>query len=93
MEEYFSCSCSSDEHTLRFIIDEDPMFPELYTSVYLHQYRSWYKRLWIAIKYVFGYPCKYGHWDCFTLDSKDLPRMKALLSRYEELHCGCKNGG
>jgi hypothetical protein len=45
----------------------DPEDNELYTSVFLNQYQNVFKRVWIALKYVFGYRCKYGHWDCFIM--------------------------
>jgi hypothetical protein len=55
-----------------------------YTSVYLHHYQSFLKRIWIAIKYVFGYRSKYGHWDCFIMQPKDAERLRSLLDRLVE---------
>jgi hypothetical protein len=49
--------------------------------VYLNQYSNVFKRVWIAIKYVFGYRSKYGHWDCFIMQSGDGQRLRALLDR------------
>jgi hypothetical protein len=37
--------------------------------------------MWVAIKYVFGYTCKYGHWDCFIMQPKDAQRLKDMLGK------------
>ena len=68
IEKFLSCECHSDEHTLRFAYDEDG---DLYTSVYLNQYRGFWKRVLVAIKYVFGYKSRYGDWDCFVANSPE----------------------
>lgn len=82
--EYFTCQCYSCEHTLRFDIDlEDD--PHVYTSVYLNQYRNVFKRIWIAIKYIFGYKCNYGHWDCFELKTEDMDRLIGILKECKEV--------
>jgi len=80
--EFFECECSSDEHTLKFTFNTEEK--EIYTLVYLHQYHKFWERIWIAIKYVFGYKCKYGHWDCFVMKYKDVDRMKQLLEEYNK---------
>ncbi len=77
--EYFECDCGAVEHTLRFVINKED--GEIYTEIYLNQHRSWYKRVWVAIKYVFGYTSRYGHWDCWTLHGKDVARLKRMCER------------
>lgn len=77
--EFFECACFSDEHTLKFSYDPDS--DEIYTSVFLHQYRNVFKRTWVALKYVFGYQCKYGQWDCFIMQPEDASRLRLLLDR------------
>lgn len=77
--EYFECECFSDEHTLTFTLDPDD--GELYTSVFLKQWHPWYARLWIAIKYLFGYKCKYGHWGTWILREEDSQRLADLLAK------------
>ena len=85
--EFFECSCHSNEHTLQFILDPGNKIepPEMYASIFLNQYRNIFKRAWIAFKYVFGYKCKYGHWDCFLMKNKDATRMINLLKEYKTL--------
>lgn len=84
--EFFECICGMDEHTLRFKLESyDPMDVELYTSVFLSQYHSFFGRLWLAIKYLFGYKCRYGHWDCSVIKLEDADRLIALLEKYKKL--------
>lgn len=81
--EFFECTCESDEHTLKFQLDVDEK--ELWTSVFLYQYRGFFCRLWVAVKYLFNYKCKDGHWDCFILKSEDASKLIGLLTRYQQL--------
>ena len=76
--QFFECQCNSDEHTLRFILDKDDK--EIYTHVFLHQY-SFITRVHIAIRYIFGYKCKYGHWDSFLLKPEDAKRLIDMLEK------------
>jgi hypothetical protein len=77
--EFFECSCGSDEHTLRFVLNLDEK--EIYTSVFLNDYRNIFKRVWTALKYICGYKSRYGHWDCFNLRPEDADRLRALLDK------------
>lgn len=76
---YFECECGGDEHTLRFILDKE--HKKIYTTFFLNHYDQWYKRLWRGIKYIFGYKCKYGHWDVWTLRYEDIDRLKEVLNK------------
>ena len=78
---YFECACGSDEHTLRFILDKEEK--KIYTTIFLNHYDQWYKRLWRGIKYIFGYKCKYGHWDVWTLRYEDIDRLKEVLNKID----------
>ncbi len=84
--ELFECICRGDEHTLKFTfaIETDSKQSEVYTALHLNDYQVWYKKLWTGIKYVFGYRCKYGHWDVFTLKRSDVTRLRKLLQEFEE---------
>lgn len=78
---YLECACSSDEHTLRFTLDKED--GEIYTSVYLNRYLPWYKRAWHALRYVFGYHCKYGHWDCTVINREGAAKLRAILDEFD----------
>jgi len=77
---FFECSCSSDEHTIRFTIDDED--GEIYTSVFLNQYRTWWETVWVGIKYIFGYKCQYGHWDCWIMDPNDAVRLRDMCDEF-----------
>lgn len=79
---YFECACYSEEHTIKFVLDKDPEDPEIYVSVFLNQYRSWWKRLWVGIKYIFGYKCMYGHWDNWIMKDEDAQRLIDMCNEY-----------
>ena len=85
---YYECQCESPEHTLRFVYDPDEN--ELYTEVHLTQYRNVFKTIWVAIKYIFGYKCRYGHFDCWMLKNEDCKGIKELLNKVID---GEKNKG
>jgi hypothetical protein len=76
------CECHSPDHVLQFShaegMDEDQI---CWTQVQLHQYRSIWQRLVVAVKYVFGYKCRYGHWDCTLIDLKQGKALRDYLNR------------
>lgn len=75
---HFECECDSDEHTFTVRLDtEDGV---MYTSVYLNQYHGFFARCWLALKYVFGYRCKYGHWDSVLLSEKEATKLRDLCN-------------
>lgn len=82
---YIECECDSSEHTLRFslFLENDPKENSLYTEVQLTRTNNIFKRLWLAIKYVCGYQCKYGHWDCCLLSSKDVDKLIDFLQLFK----------
>jgi hypothetical protein len=43
----------------------------------------WWQRIINAVKYVFGYKCRYGHFDEFLLRREDCDKFIALLSAYK----------
>lgn len=51
----------------------------LYASVHLVPLRIW-KRLWYAIKYIFGYKSKYGAFEEFIFDKKDAEKLQKLVN-------------
>lgn len=76
------CACYSAEHTLQFLFDEDEN--EIYTEVLLRQYRSFPKRVWVAIKYILGYKCRFGHFDCFEMSPEAAEKLVEALREYLE---------
>jgi len=79
---HIECQCFSPDHTLRFMYDEEDN--SLYTDVFLYQYHNIFKRIWLAIKYVFGQRSGYGHFDCWLLNPTDAVKLKAILDKVIE---------
>jgi len=64
----FICKCGSLEHQYSFYYSKDDgvwFEPHLNTSL------SFFKRIKLAIYYIFGYKTKYGSWDGFFINEKD----------------------
>lgn len=72
------CACNSSEHTIRFMYDSEEK--ELYTEVYLNQHNNFFKRLKIAVKYLFGYTSKYGHFDCTMFSPDEVIKLRAFMN-------------
>jgi hypothetical protein len=81
---YVECNCTSAEHTLRFTMDDDKKFPMIYVEVQLNRYHGFFGRLWRAIRYVFGYECRYGHWDEATLMGDEVRKLRDLCNHHLE---------
>ena len=86
--ECLDCGCGTQEHMLRFDLDtwsDDP--PDLYASIYLNQFRPWWRRIIPAIRYLFNLKparCGYGHWDTWIMQRDDAARLKALLTEFQQ---------
>jgi predicted RNA-binding protein with PIN domain len=76
---HVTCSCSSCEHTIRYTCD--PEEAEVYIEVYLNQYRNSLKRIIVAIKYIFGYKSRYGHWDTTLMDKEEIEALRNFLNQ------------
>ena len=78
------CACTSDEHTLRLMHfkarpETGDDYDEMYWSVYLRKW-PWYKRLWIAVRYIFGHRSKYGDFDSGPLmDARGVRELREWL--------------
>jgi hypothetical protein len=74
---YFECQCDSSDHTIRFVIDK--LENEVYLEIQLCKHKNIFQRAWSAIKYILGYECKYGHWDCVLLKNEDRKEIIKIL--------------
>ena len=72
------CDCMSSEHQIMFTYNEDEK--EIYMSVHLFNYRSFFNRIWIALKYIFGYKCRFGHFDEVLLNSEDAEKFLKIYN-------------
>lgn len=75
--EHIECACHSIEHTIHLIAIGDN---EVSMNLFLSDV-PWYKRVWKAIKYVFGYKCIYGQFDEFIIDKEGANEFISFLSK------------
>ena len=61
---------------LRFDEDED-LGRQVFVEIHLVPLR-WYKRLWLGLKYIFGYKCCYGNFEEMVLSSKHARKIYNL---------------
>lgn len=86
----FECACHNDEHEFKFILDlDEPDYKAVYLVTFMADGGFWY-RLTRAIKYLFGYKCRFGHFDETVIDNpKDAQRiadlMDVFLTEYSEM--------
>jgi hypothetical protein len=74
---YLLCQCHSTEHSATIFFDQD----EWYLAVHLRDHRSFWRRLWSALKYLFRRDSsKFGHWDELIFRRDDLLQIKKMLS-------------
>lgn len=76
---HFDCVCFSDEHALKLTYHEEDN--DMYASIHLQTHYNFFQRVWAALKYIFGYHCKYGHWDCFIFQPEQLSKLKEIVDK------------
>ena len=79
-QELFICECHDPSH--QFIISADPLdseFPEVYISVHLNRDHNIFKRIWTAMKYVFGMRSILGDFDEVIIRPDDADRLQEVV--------------
>ena len=71
-KESFFCACYSFEHQAHFWYNEE--WNSIFVYFSLIPSRNLFKRIWYAIKYVFGYQSRFGQYDEFIINNDDLDR-------------------
>ncbi len=80
IEELFICQCGDPSH--QFIISADKETTEgacAFVSVHLNREHNVFKRIWAAIKYVFGARCIYGDFDEVIINPNDADRLQKVV--------------
>ena len=86
--EVMICDCHSMEHQCKFWHDttefnDGRKYDELYLMIHLTTHRNFFKRLWIGIKYAFGYKCRFGSWDEMIFKPEDANKLKEYLNKLD----------
>jgi hypothetical protein len=79
-----TCDCGRMEHAVHFSYFPDEEWPELWFQFHL-VHRGFFSRIWPAVRYVFGYRCRYGEWDTLTMDPGDARDLAKFLLEYSEI--------
>lgn len=80
IEELFICECGDPSH--QFIISADKETTEgpcVFISVHLNREHNIFKRIWYAIKYVFGAKSIYGDFDEIIINPNDADRLQMVV--------------
>ena len=86
---YLECDCWSLDHVMRLSYFEDE--PDtLYVETHLRSY-GFFRRVWHAIKYVFGYRSRYGDFDEYLWNVETMAKIrdelnKVLIANGKTLH-------
>ena len=75
--EILVCVCSSDEHQI--ILHKDEEDKMVYCTIHLVTLPFW-SRLLAAIKYLFGYKCRYGNFEEIILDKRHVNKLENLVN-------------
>lgn len=83
------CSCGSPEHLIQvsWFLPNEKYCTEDYEELYIHysllKARVW-KRIWYAIKYVFGYQSRFGGYGEMVLYKQDVDKLIEVLQEYQK---------
>jgi hypothetical protein len=73
----FICECKSFTHQAIFWWDEEEK--KLYVTVHLTTYNNFFIRLWVGIRYIFGYTSNFGEWDEFLFSPESEKELRKYL--------------
>jgi hypothetical protein len=80
----FIDGCYSTEHQIVINKADWGEGKTAYLAVHLHNYRNFFKRVGVAVKYIFGYKCRYGHWDEFIITDENYKPFKRMVDFFED---------
>lgn len=77
-QDLMTCKCSSLEHIMIITYDEEDVFVSIHLKTL-----PFFKRIWAAIKYVFGFKCSYGNFEEIILSKSSIPQLKEIIEFLE----------
>jgi hypothetical protein len=80
IQELFVCDCGDPSH--QFIISADAESSDdhyVYVSVHLNRDHNIFKRMWTALKYIFGRRSIFGDFDEVIINPKDADRLQKVV--------------
>lgn len=86
IRESVTCSCDSDEHQINFRFFANSLDDNfIYCTISLKPEKNIFKRMWNAIKYIFGYKSKFGDFEEIILDENKIYEIKNIIQYYEKI--------
>jgi len=79
---FFECACGSPEHTIRFTLDKSDDPPMVFCDFYLDHYMPWWKRIYVAIKYILKRPPNNSHFDDWIMYAADVTRLRDMCEEF-----------
>lgn len=80
IEELFICQCGDPSHQFIIAADKDTIEGACaFVSVHLNREHSIFKRIWAAIKYVFGRRSIYGDFDEVIINPNDADKLQKVV--------------
>jgi len=80
MNKILLCDCNSTEHQI--VISHIEGENSVYCHIHLNS-RPFLSRLKYGLKYIFGYKCKYGHWEEFIFAPEHVKELKEIIKILE----------
>jgi hypothetical protein len=85
-DEICRCACGTLDHQVVVSLYADGECPpDLYLGIHLDNCggRFW-RRLWYALRYIFGYKSRYGAWDELIFTPEGALKLRDVIDRYLE---------
>lgn len=82
-EDFITCECYKPEHLIKLSFDSE--VGELYAQVFLEEY-PWHKRVWIGIKYIFGYKSRFGHFTEIVVHKNKRDSLYKFAKTFKDHH-------
>ena len=80
VKQYIECDCGDFDHLFRLTYwKDDPDFIYMYIHLRPH---GFFRRMWNATKYVFGWRSKYGDFDELLLNPEYAEKFKLVLEQF-----------
>jgi len=87
--EYIECCCHSLDHLIRMCYFDDPDSPLMTIDVAVQNF-PWYKRLWVSVKYIFGYYSDYNYFSA-ELELEQVEEMRKICENFEGYYANSKS--
>ena len=79
---WFNCSCYDAHHAVRVIYE--PEYNEVFFEMRVNNYKSFWKRLKAAFKYLFNLNNRDASYDTFILTPEDRDVMVTVMRRMKD---------